>query len=92
MNEAIKEAVPIVLALSIPSLMVIIGILVNKNDANRLDGRITALESKMDARFNATDAKIDRLSEVIHQGILNLNIKAGEDDTRISLLEAKTKP
>ncbi len=92
MNEAIKEAVPVVLALSIPSLMVIIGILVNKNDANRLDGRITSLESKMDARFNASDAKIDRLSEVIHQGILNLNIKAGEDDTRISLLEAKAKP
>jgi hypothetical protein len=47
--------------------------------------------AKVEAKFDKLEGKIDRLSDLIHQGILNLNIKAGEDDTRISLLEERTK-
>jgi hypothetical protein len=69
--------------------MVLVGILLNRNDINRLDGRISSLEMKMEGRFAAQDAKIERLSELVHQGILNLTIRSGEHDTRISLLEEK---
>ncbi len=122
MNEVLKASLPSLISAALPTLMVLIGILLNRNDINRLDGRISSLESKMEARFSAqdakmdarfalvdakieklsasldgkiesrslqTDAKLERLSELVHQGILNLNVRSGEHDTRISLLEEK---
>jgi GTP-binding protein EngB required for normal cell division len=98
MNDTMRVVLPVFLTIAIPSLMVCVSILTNKQDVTRLDNRITDLGkdvksdfAKVEAKFDKLEGKIDRLSDLIHQGILNLNIKAGEDDTRISLLEERTK-
>jgi tetrahydromethanopterin S-methyltransferase subunit G len=45
--------------------MVLVGILVNRNDANRLDKRIDRLEDKIEKRMDSLGDKIDDLKKVV---------------------------
>ncbi len=84
MNDTMKLVLPVFLTIAVPSLMVMAGILVNKSE-------ITRLEAKMDKQHDKPKGKIDKLTELVHQGILNLTVRSGEHDTRLSLLEERLK-
>ena len=47
-----------VLAISLPSLMVLVGILLNQNGLNRLETRMGGLEGWLDARITALEVSL----------------------------------
>ncbi len=77
MNELIKSSIPAVL----PTLMVLVGILLNKSDINRLDARMSSLNDKMDA-----------MRDSFHNDILMLVQRDGDKDSRLARLEERAKP
>jgi len=46
------------LTIFIPTLMVLVGILLNRNDSARIDGRISSLESRLDGRISALESRL----------------------------------
>jgi hypothetical protein len=67
------------LTIFIPTLMVLVGILLNRNDSARIDGRISSLENRLDGRISSLEGKLDgRISSL-----------EGKLDGRISALESR---
>jgi hypothetical protein len=70
-----------ILSIGIPTLMVLVGILLNRNDANRIDARVTALEVSLRSEMQS-------LRSQFHNDVLMLLQHDKEQDTRITRLEA----
>jgi len=92
LHDVLIAAIPSI----IPTVMVGFGILVNKNDSNRLGGeinalrtRVDALNDKFDARLEKLDARLVAMSEKFHADIMNLVNIGNELDKRVSRLEDK---
>jgi hypothetical protein len=92
MDQNLKD----ILIVSLPTLMVLVGILINRTDVGRLDGRITSLETKFDSLEDKVDSKIDRLSDKIdaaqnqfHNDVILLLGELKEQDRRITRLEER---
>jgi hypothetical protein len=77
------------LTIALPTLMVLIGILLNRNDANRLDARITALEASLRAEMGSIHAEMVSLRNQFHSDILMLLGHDKEQDQRITRLEGR---
>jgi hypothetical protein len=67
------------LTVGMPTLAILVGILVNLVQFAALNGRLTALETRMDARISALEARIDA----------RMNALEARFDARMSSLEAK---
>ncbi len=72
---------------TIPTLAVLVGILLNQNGINRLDGRINGLE----ARINALDVRIASLSKQLHDDIVMLIGRDTDKAERLARLEERSK-
>jgi hypothetical protein len=48
-----NEALTVLAGSALPTLMVLTGILLNRNDINRLDGRISSMETSLRGEMNA---------------------------------------
>ncbi len=72
---------------TIPTLAVLVGILLNQNGMNRLDGRINGLE----ARINALDVRIASLSKQLHDDIVMLIGRDTDKAERLARLEERSK-
>ncbi len=88
MNELWKSAVPAVL----PALMVLVGILLNKSDINRLDAQMGKLNDTMDAMRDSLNGKMDAMKDSLHGDILMLVQRDGDKDTRLMRLEERSNP
>lgn len=92
----------LLIAVLIPTFTVLVGILLNKSDNNkldtrlsgmesRLDARISGLESRLDARMNGLESRLDArmngLEARFHADMLMLIGKTTEWDVRVSHLE-----
>ena len=66
------------LAIGIPTLAVMVGILTNSLQMGAMNTRISSLENRVDARFNNLDVKFDTLTG-----------KVIDVDNRVTRIEAK---
>jgi hypothetical protein len=84
-----------ILAITLPTLMVLVGILLNRNDANRLDARMTALEASLRAEMMALEssvrAEMAALRAQFHNDVLMLLGSDKEQDMRITRLEQRAQ-
>jgi hypothetical protein len=71
-----------ILTIGIPTLAVLLGILLNRNDANRLDGRITTLGTELRAEIAATRKQA-------HDDVMILIGISREHENRITRLESR---
>jgi hypothetical protein len=77
------------LTVAIPTLMVLVGILLNRNDANRLDSRITALETSLRGEMTSIRSEMVTLRSQFHNDVLMLLGSDKEQDRRITRLEER---
>lgn len=61
--EKASGIVGTVLAIGLPTLAVLVGILVNKYDTGRIDARINRLEDTLEKRFEKIDTQFKELNE-----------------------------
>ncbi len=95
MNEALKASLPVILAVGAPSLMVLVGILLNQNAVNGM--RMDLRDLKVDLRdlkleVNGLRGEIVAMRDSFHGDIVMLVQRDGDKDTRLALLEERTKP
>lgn len=92
-NRMNKDLIVTALTISLPSLMVLVGILVNRNDANRLDARITneisRLESSIRSDMAAMRGEMSAMRNQFHSDVLMLVSSDKEQDRRITRLEER---
>ncbi len=92
-NRMNKDLIVTALTISLPSLMVLVGILVNRNDANRLDARITneisRLESSIRSDMAAMRGEMSAMRTQFHSDVLMLMSSDKEQDRRITRLEER---
>ena len=77
------------LTIFIPTLMVLVGILLNRNDSSRLDGRISQMEGRIDGRLNTVEARLNGIEGRLHSDMILVIGKLTELDVRIARLEAQ---
>ncbi len=77
------------LTIFIPTLMVLVGILLNRNDSSRLDGRILQMEGRIDGRLNTLEARLNGIEGRLHSDMILVIGKLTELDVRIARLEAQ---
>jgi len=79
------------LTIFIPTLMVLVGILLNRNDSSRIDGRISSLENRLDGRISSLEGKLDgRISALesrLHGDMMQVIGKLTELEVRVARLE-----
>jgi len=68
------------LTIFIPTLMVLVGILLNRNDSARIDGRISSLENRLDGRISALESRL-------HGDMMQVIGKLTELEVRVARLE-----
>ena len=95
MNDALKLAIPGIL----PCLMVLIGILLNKNDSNRLGSEIRDVRSEVASLRTSTETglrvvrgEISSLRASTHSDLKEFDRLGRSQDTRITLIEDKMTP
>ncbi len=72
----------ILLAVCIPTLTVLVGILLNRSDFSKLDARIGAVENRLDSRMNALEARF-------HTDMMMVIGKLTELEVRVAKLETQ---
>lgn len=64
------------LTIFIPTLMVLVGILVNRNDSSRIDGRISSLKNRPDGRISglegSLEGRINSLESRLHADMMQV--------------------
>jgi len=73
-----------ILSAAVPTLAIILGILLSRGDYHKLDSRIDALDTKL-------DAKIDAVRAQQHANMLRLYELFGEHAQRIARLETQVQ-
>lgn len=87
---------PVLTALAgsaLPTLMVLVGISLNRNGINRLDARITALESSLRGEMHTLEGSLrgemNAMRDRFHSDMMMLMSSNGALDARITKLEQK---
>jgi hypothetical protein len=81
-QEAAMQMTQILLAVCIPTLTVLVGILLNRSDFSKLDARIGAVENRLDSRMNALEARF-------HTDMMMVIGKLTELEVRVAKLETQ---
>ena len=74
----------LLLAVLVPTLTVLVGILLNKNDNSRLESRMSGMENRLDARMNGLETRF-------HADMLMVIGKLTELEVRVARLEGTHK-
>jgi hypothetical protein len=83
----VKDVLSIALPSVLPTLMVLVGILTNKNDINHVRTEISGLRTEM----NATRSDISILRKQLHDDIVMLVGRDTDKAERLARLEERTK-
>jgi hypothetical protein len=82
-----------IIAALLPTLAVLTGILLNRNDYAKLDSRLTSEISKLEARIgsevNKLDARLTGIEGRLHSDMMLVIGKLTELDVRVARLEEK---
>ena len=62
--------------------MVLVGILLNRNDSSRIDGRISSLDNRLDGRISGLESRL-------HSDMMQVIGKLTELEVRVARLEQK---
>jgi len=94
------DALTVLAGSALPTLMVLVGILLNRNDINRLDTQMNSLRGEMNglrsefnglrSEFNGLRSEFNGLRSQMHSDMMMLMSTNGEFDKRISHLEEKS--
>jgi hypothetical protein len=71
---------PELLAIGLPTLSVLVGILLNRNDVARLDGRISSLENRLAGEINSVRGEINSVRGEMSK--MRDDIRSIRDDQR----------
>ena len=74
----------ITLAILIPTLTVLVGILLNRSEYSKLDSRMSAMEGRLDARMTAMESRF-------HADMLMVIGKLRELEVRVARVEGERK-
>lgn len=85
-----KEIWLAIIPATVPTLAVLVGILLNQNGINRLDGRIDRIEGRIDRLEAKVDTLVDALSKQLSDAILILVNISNDLDKRLTRLEDKS--
>ncbi len=87
------EIVLAALAVALPTITALVGILLSRNDYNKLDARMSSIESRLDTRIGSEIGKLDnRISQLenrFHSDMLQVIGKLTELEVRVARLEEK---
>jgi hypothetical protein len=85
----------LLLAILIPTLTVLVGILLNRNDFSKLEGRLSAVENRLDARIGGVESRLDSrmngLESRFHTDMLMVIGKLTELEIRVARAESERK-
>ena len=70
------------LTIFVPTLMVLVGILLNRGDSSRLDARISSLENRLDGRITGLESRL-------HADMMQVIGKLGKLEVRFARLETE---
>ena len=87
----LKDALTLAIPTLMPTLMVLVGILLNQRAIDRLDGRISALETSLRGEINSLRGEMNALRSQFHSDILMLMGRDTDKDARLSRLEEREK-
>jgi hypothetical protein len=79
------------LTIGMPTLAILVGILVNLVQFAALNGRLTALETRIDARINALEMRFDARMSSLEAKFDILVGKVIEVDNRLTRVEERLK-
>jgi len=85
----VQTAIPfwqLLTLVAIPTLMVFVGILMNRQDFNRLDAKIDAKIGAVDAKF---DNRFDSLATQLHNDMMMIHSILRDHEGRVSKLEPR---
>ena len=89
-----KEALTALAGSALPTLMVLVGILLNRSDISRLDGRITALEGSLRAEMKSIESSLrgemNAMRDRFHSDMMMLMSSNAALDALVSKLEEKS--
>jgi hypothetical protein len=95
MNGAIT-AWQLWVAVAMPTLVTLLGILLNRRDVDRLDRSIDSLEARLgkridglESRLVAVDGRMNQQTQVFHQDVISLLKMHQEHETRLTRLELR---
>jgi len=78
------------LTIFIPTLMVMVGILLNRNDSSRIEGRISALENRLDGRITGLEGRLEGKITMLESKIEGrISMMESKVDSRIGGLESR---
>ena len=81
------------IAAVLPTVTVLVGILLGRNDYNKLDARLSSELSKLDARISSEigrlDSRMTALENRFHSDIMQVIGKLTELESRVARLEEK---
>jgi len=78
------------LTIFIPTLMVLVGILLNRTDSARIDGRISSLENRLDGRMSSIESKLEaKISGLESKIDAKIGALEARLESRISALESR---
>jgi hypothetical protein len=87
-----QEALTVLAGSALPTLMVLVGILLNRNDINRLDTQMNGLRGEMNGlrgEMNSLRGEFNALRSQMHSDMMMLMSTNGDFEMRISKLEER---
>ncbi|MDQ2924745.1 MAG: hypothetical protein M3R43_04210 [Acidobacteriota bacterium] len=83
------------LTIFIPTLTVLVGILLNRNDYTKLENRLGTMETRLDGRINASETRLDGrmngLESRFHADMLMVIGKLTELELRVARTESERR-
>lgn len=76
------EIILAALAVALPTITALVGIVLSRNDYNKLDARMSSIESRLDARITALENRF-------HADMMLVIGKLTELESRVARLEEK---
>jgi hypothetical protein len=76
-----------ILTIGIPTLAVLVGILLNRNDANNIRTELASVRTELKTDIAGLDTKIERFRDVIHGDMREFNAITRETEHRLTRLE-----
>jgi len=85
--------VQMLLTIFIPTLMVLVGILLNRNEYSKLENRLSLMENRLDGRIGGAESRLDGrmngLESRFHADMLMVIGKLTELEIRVSRTEGE---
>lgn len=83
------EIILAALAVALPTITALVGILLGRGDYAKLDARLSASENRLDSRMSGLESRITNLDNRFHADMLQVIGKLTELEVRVARVEEK---